>query len=481
MFPGCRTACLTLLLLAGTRLATAGDYVIAPEAKKHWAWRTPVRPAVPNVQRPQWVKNPIDAFVLAKLEAAGLTPAAPAARETLLRRVTLDLIGLPPTPAEIDAFVKDTAPNAWEKVIDRLLASPHYGERWARHWLDLVRFAESNGYEFDEPRPQAWRYRDYVINAFNADKPFDRFVQEQLAGDELFPDDAQARIATGLHLLGPDMTDAASMTQRRQNALDDMTDTVGLAFLGLTVGCARCHDHKFEPIPQRDYYRLQAVFTPAQFRRDIVVADAAERKRHEAALNKYQALTRSLQDALTQLEGPYRKKLTDARFAKLSDETRAAHQTPPEKRTATQRELVEKSLRLLAVTPAQVAAALERRGQSEGQAMAGGVEEIRPVQAGAAGDRVGLAGEQCDAAENVPAQARRTEAPRCGSAAGLASGAVARPEGNARRGATAGGEQRPAHRPGEVADRPGPSTDGARHRQPAVAAPFRPRPGGERQ
>ena len=153
------------------------------------------------------------------------------------------------------------------------------------------------------------------------------------------------------------MTDAASKAQRRQNTLDDMTDTVGLAFLGLTVGCARCHDHKFEPIPQRDYYRLQAVFTPAQFRRDIPVATSADRKNHEAALKKYQGLTQPLQDALMNLEEPYRKKLTADRFAKLSDETRAAHQTPPEQRTAAQKELVEKSARLLAVTPAQIAAA----------------------------------------------------------------------------------------------------------------------------
>src|SRR5262249_40458723 len=155
---------------------------------------------------------------------------------------------------------------------DRLLASPHYGERWGRHWLDLARFAESNGYEFDEVRPDAWRYRDYVIRSFQTDKPYDRFVREQLAGDELAPDDADALIATAFNLLGPDMTDAADQAQRRLNTLNDMTDTAGLAFLGLTIACARCHDHKFEPLPQADYYRLQAFFAPAAFRHDLVIA-----------------------------------------------------------------------------------------------------------------------------------------------------------------------------------------------------------------
>src|SRR5262249_1906418 len=182
-----------------------------------------------------WVKNPVDAFILARLEAAGLEPAAPATREQLLRRVTFDLIGLPPTPAEIDAFVNDPAVDAWTKVIDRLLTSPHYGERWGRHWLDLARFAEANGYEHDEARPDAWRYRDYVVKAFNDNKPFDRFIKEQIAGDELFPDNPQALIATGFNLLGPDMTDAASPAQPRQNTRHTITATDRRGFRGLTI------------------------------------------------------------------------------------------------------------------------------------------------------------------------------------------------------------------------------------------------------
>ena len=182
-------------------------------------------------------------------------------------------------------------------MIDRLLASPQYGERWGRHWLDLARYADTNGYEFDEPRPDAWRYRDYVIRSFNADKPFDRFVLEQLAGDEAFPGDPEALVATGFNLLGPDMTDASDQAQRRLNTLNDMTDTAGLAFLGLTIACARCHDHKFEPIPQTDYFRLQAFFTPAAFRRDLPVATAEQAKAHAAANAAYLELTKELREA----------------------------------------------------------------------------------------------------------------------------------------------------------------------------------------
>jgi Protein of unknown function (DUF1553)/Protein of unknown function (DUF1549) len=240
--------------------------VLTPERLDHWAWKKPARPPIPVLKQAEMPRSPIDAFILAKIEAAGLRPSPIAARTQLLRRVTLDLIGLPPTPEEIEAFVNDQSPNAWLHVVDRLLASPHYGERWGRHWLDLARYAESNGYELDELRPDAWRYRDYVISSLNADKAYDRFVQEQIAGDEIAPGNAEARIATGFNLLGPDMTDTADPPQRRLNTLNDMTDTVSLVFLGMTIACARCHDHKFEAIPQTDYYRLQAFFEPARFR-----------------------------------------------------------------------------------------------------------------------------------------------------------------------------------------------------------------------
>jgi Protein of unknown function (DUF1553)/Protein of unknown function (DUF1549) len=360
-----RVGVLLLASLAASLLAvarSASDGVQHPVAgapgSSHWAWQAPVRPAVPAVTDTTWPGNPIDAFILARLEAAGLRPAPPASREQLLRRVTFDLIGLPPTPDEIDAFVNDASPDAWEKVVERLLASPHYGERWGRHWLDLARFAESNGYEFDEVRPDAWRYRDYVIAAFNADNPYDRFLREQLAGDELYPGDPQALTATGFNLLGPDMTDSSDQAQRRQNTLNDMTDTAGLAFLGLTLGCARCHDHKFEPIPQTDYYRFQAFFSPATFRRDLPIAGHEQRAAFDAAMKEYAALVKPIQDDIAALEEPYRKQLYAAKVAKLSDEAQAALKVPEAQRTPAQKDIVEKTARLLVITPENVVGAM---------------------------------------------------------------------------------------------------------------------------
>ncbi len=236
-----------------------------------WLLHKPAAPAVPPVKDTAWVANPIDAFVLQKLEAKGMKPAPPAARRALLRRVYFDLIGLPPTPDEVRDFENSTAPDAYEKVVDKLLADSRYGERWARHWLDLARFAESDGFAIDGERPTAWRYRDYVIRSFNQDKPYDRFVQEQLAGDEMPAGAAGAKggdgrsdrlVALGFLRMGTWEADANFKTQLRQDVLNEITGTVGQVFLGFTVGCARCHDHKYDPIPQRDFYRLQAFFAP---------------------------------------------------------------------------------------------------------------------------------------------------------------------------------------------------------------------------
>ena len=228
------------------------------EQRAYWAFQKVVRPDVPGAAGA--FSNPIDAFIAAKLEEKGLTPAPRADKITLIRRASFDLIGLPPTPDEVEAFLDDDSPEAFAGVVDRLLQSPHYGERWARHWLDLARYADSEGFKTDETRPNAWRYRDYLVGAFNDDKPFDRFVREQIAGDELWPDDTSARIATAFNRHYPDETNQWNLWLRRQEILHDMTDTVGAVFLGLTFGCAKCHDHKFDPILQADYYRLQAFF-----------------------------------------------------------------------------------------------------------------------------------------------------------------------------------------------------------------------------
>lgn len=327
-----------------------------PSAKtaNHWAWRPVEKVAPPTVKNADWVKSPVDQFILAKLERVGLKPAVAASREQLIRRVSFDLVGLPPTPKEIDDFLHDESPKAWEKVIDRLLASPHYGERWGRHWLDLARYADSNGYEYDEVRPDAWRYRDYVIAAFNSDKPYSRFIREQIAGDELYPDDPAALIATGFNLLGPDMTDSSDQVQRRQNTLNDMTDTTGLVFLGLTVGCARCHDHKFEPISQIDYYRLQAFFTPAKFRNDINIVPKEKRAALAKANADFEAERKPVQLALDDLEGPHKSRLRAAKLAKQSVEVREAHETPEQKRTPAQRERVAETIRFVSVSQADV-------------------------------------------------------------------------------------------------------------------------------
>ncbi len=323
-----------------------------------------MRPKVPTVRGEQ-PANPIDAFIRAKLDAAGVKPAAPAGREHLIRRVTFDLIGLPPTPEEVDAFVRDTSADAWAKVIDRLLASPHYGERWGRHWLDLARYADSNGYEFDEPRPEAWRYRDYVIRSFNADKPYDRFIKEQIAGDEFAPADPDALTATGFNLLGPDMTDSADPVRRRLNTMIDMTDTTALAFLGLTLTCARCHDHKFEPLSQDDYFRFQAFFAPAAFRTDLPVSTPAERKAHAEAQARYLELTREARETIETIEGPHRTRLSEEKLAKLSADAQAAHRTAPEKRTGGQIELVAETAAKVRVADAEVTKALGKDEQTK--------------------------------------------------------------------------------------------------------------------
>ncbi|MBI3416328.1 MAG: PSD1 domain-containing protein, partial [Verrucomicrobia bacterium] len=234
----------------------------------HWAFQVPPRPAVPAIAKARGLWNPIDYFIRAKLKTEELTPSPEADRVTLIRRLTFDLHGLPPSPAEVRAFVNDRRSDAYERLVDQLLASPRYGERWGRHWLDVVHFGESHGYDKDKPRPNAWPYRDYVIRALNEDKPYSRFVQEQLAGDILFPNEPQGVVATGFIAAGPwDFVGHAELPITKTDGLiaryndrDDMVMTAMSTFMSLTVHCARCHDHKFDPIAQRDYYSLQAVF-----------------------------------------------------------------------------------------------------------------------------------------------------------------------------------------------------------------------------
>ncbi len=244
------------------------DAKITAEDRSHWAFQPVKRPAVPEVKNVAWCRNPIDRFILAKLEAKGWTPAPSPVPLTLLRRVYFDLLGLPPTPKEQAAFLHDPSVESLDRVIDNLLARPQYGERWARHWLDLARFAESNGYERDAAKPNVWRYRDWVIQSFNSDKPYDRFLTEQIAGDELPDADGDSVIATGFHRLGPWDDEPSDPNQDRFDQLDDIVSTTSEVFMGLTLGCARCHDHKFEPLTALDYTRMVAVFAPLRRPRD---------------------------------------------------------------------------------------------------------------------------------------------------------------------------------------------------------------------
>jgi hypothetical protein len=256
--------CLSFSLLVSSAWVRAGAPSIE-EGRRHWAFLPLHDEALPTVSRGEWCANEVDRYVLAKLEAAGLKPSAEADRTTLIRRVTLDLIGLPPTLAEVDAFMADESPQAYEKVIDRLLDSPHYGERWGRHWLDLARYADTCGFHNDQERTYAWKYRDYVIRSFNEDKPYPRFIAEQIAGDEVDGANEESLIATGFCRNGPSNDDNMGKTpealaQYRADQMDDVIATTSSVFLGLTVGCARCHDHKTDPILARDYYSMFAIF-----------------------------------------------------------------------------------------------------------------------------------------------------------------------------------------------------------------------------
>ena len=248
----------------------------ADDEQTHWAFRTPTRPPIPSAKDVSWVRTPVDAFVLARLEAVGLRPKPRADAVRRLRRASLDLLGLPPTRQQVEVFLKDSSPDAWRRVIDRLLASPHYGERWGRHWLDLARYADSNGFEFDFERPYAWHYRDYVINSFNSDQPYDRFLIEQLAGDESDPNRFEALVATGFCRTGPTVGNQ-TLEKNRYDELDDVISTTTEVFLGLTLGCARCHDHKYDPLTQRDYYAMLAIFH-TMAKRDHFVGSAQQRQ-----------------------------------------------------------------------------------------------------------------------------------------------------------------------------------------------------------
>jgi hypothetical protein len=319
------------------------DKQFAAEDRSHWAFRKVSSPVPPSANKLSWGHNGIDAFILKSLEQNQLTPSPAIDKSALLRRATFDLIGLPPTPEELDAFLKDKSSEAFERVIDRLLLSPHYGERWARHWLDLARYAESEGFKADETRPDVWRYRDYVIKSFNDDKPYDRFLMEQIAGDELWPDDPDALIATAFNRHYADESNARNLMQRRQEILNDVTDTVGAVFTGLTFGCARCHDHKFDPILQKDYYRLQAFFANCAANDNVPLASPAKLAEYNRKLAQWEAATVEIRQKMEKLEEPERKAIIKEYVDKYPEEIQAALAKNPEDRSAFECQMVAKA------------------------------------------------------------------------------------------------------------------------------------------
>lgn len=282
------------------------------EARKHWSFQPVKKPNLPTLQDAAWVKTPIDAFIEAKREERHWPPAPAASKLELIRRVTFDLTGLPPTVAEIDTFLNDESADAYERLVDRLLSSKQFGERAAQHWLDVVRYAETEGYEYDQHVPDAWRYRDYVIDSFNNDKPFDRFVFEQIAGDELDPQNNECLTATIFHRLGPVRRNAGNpeIALSRNEVLTERTDIIGAAFLGLTIGCARCHNHKLEPISQKDYYRLQA-YVAATAEHNVVMATDDEKKSLEAELKKFKDEIAEAQKRAAAATGPEKERLME--------------------------------------------------------------------------------------------------------------------------------------------------------------------------
>lgn len=340
-----RNAACVLVVCAGASawVDRAQEEAFIGKRRTWWSFQKPLKPPVPEI-KDRWVRTPVDAFILEALRAKGLAPSPPLDRARLIRRLTLDLTGLPPAPQEVDAFLADNSPGAYEKVVDRLLASPHYGERWAQRWLDVVRYADTNGYELDAERPHAWRYRDYVVRSFNTNKPYDRFLREQIAGDEIWPESPEALIATGFHRAGPIHLVGGNQDEEmnRQEVLTEMAAGVASTFLGLTMGCARCHNHKFDPILQADYYRLQAIFASTEGK-DVPLAPREEREPYERAYKDWKARLDAVKKQIEQLEKATRESLRAERKAKLERKYLEVLEIPEASRTDAQKKLAKEA------------------------------------------------------------------------------------------------------------------------------------------
>ncbi|HET6961549.1 MAG TPA: PSD1 and planctomycete cytochrome C domain-containing protein, partial [Terriglobia bacterium] len=310
---------------------------VTDQERKWWAFQKPLRPSIPKMADARWSSHLIDAFVKKTLDEKGLAPAPQADRNTLVRRATLDLTGLLPTPQEVEAFVNDPSPSAYENLIERLLSSPRYGERWGRFWLDVVRYADSSGFEHDKDLANAWRYRDYVIKAFNQDKPFDRFILEQLAGDELEDRNFDSLTATSYYRIGPRVRfREKDNPYYRYEYLDDVIRTTFQGFMGLSVNCARCHDHKFDPISRKDYYRTMAMFF-GYVDIDHPLAPTNQVAEYERIKKEVDEQTRPLRRKIAQIEAPYRRAAFEKKLAKFPEEIQIAVKTPDAQRTPGQK------------------------------------------------------------------------------------------------------------------------------------------------
>ncbi len=318
---------------------------ITDEDRQWWVFQPVREPKVPNTADGGWARNPIDHFIFARLKTEGLKPSPEAGRVALIRRVYFDLTGLPPSPKEVDQFVADKTPGAYEKLVERLLQSPRYGEKWARHWLDLVRYAESDGYKADDYRPNSWRYRDYVIQSLNNDKPYNRFVQEQLAGDELFPEYPDAIVGTAYFRNGIYEYNKRDVRGQWQRMLEDITDTTADAFLGLGLQCARCHDHKFDPILQKDYYRLQAFFSPLLPRDNLVLATPEQKAEYQAQLAKWEAATADLRAEIEKLLASVKRNAEKDAVEKFIEDIREMMNKPVAEQTPYEHQIAELAYR----------------------------------------------------------------------------------------------------------------------------------------
>lgn len=314
------------------------------QSQPHWAYQPVARPATPAVKDAKWVRSPIDALVLAQLEAKDIKPSPDADRATLIRRVTLDTWGIIPTPEEVKAFVNDKSPNAYEKLVDRLLASSRYGERWGRRWLDLTRHADSDGYNTDGTRPNMWRYRDYVIKAFNDDKPYNTFIKEQLAGDELWPDRKDALVATGFLRNFPDEINARDLNLKKQEIGNDLADTVSSVFLATTANCAQCHNHKFDKFTQKEYYQLQAYFANTSFRDDVTPLAGKDLSDFSTRQAKWEEATKDIRAKQDALLKPYIEKAEADRVLGFVPETRESITKPEKDRNAYDRWIYHRNL-----------------------------------------------------------------------------------------------------------------------------------------